>query len=136
MDLYQRGAALLGVVVGALLGYLSSTLTERARWKRERTARWDEARMKAYADYGEAVKKISYLAVRIAAGRGLPYAIKPMPPTDEALRDLDAAEGGRARTWEPVLLLGSVAAELDIAHAALSPCGGRLPVLRAGARPG
>jgi hypothetical protein len=30
----------------------------------------------------------------------------------------------------------AVAAELDIAHAALSLCGGRLPVLRVGARPG
>jgi hypothetical protein len=107
MDLYQQGAAVLGVVVGALLGYLGSALTERARWKRERAARWDEARMKAYADYGEAVKKISHLAVRIAAGRGFPHIVAPMPPTDEALRDLGVAEGERARAWEPVLLLGS-----------------------------
>lgn len=98
--------ALLGVCVGAVATYVTTGLAERARWRREQVARWDQARMNAYSDYGNAVKKKYHLACRIAAGRGFPYAIEPLAPNAEAIESLSELERDRAQAWEPVLLLG------------------------------
>ena len=62
--------------------------------------------MRAYADYGDAVKKVSHLASRIAAGRGFPHSVEPLVPDAGALEALEDADGARARAWESVLLLG------------------------------
>lgn len=105
--LVQQLPALAGVVVGALATYMTTALRERARWRRERAARWDEARMRAYADYGDAVKKVTHLASRIAAGRGMPHSVESVVPDADALNALETADGERARTWERVLLLGA-----------------------------
>jgi hypothetical protein len=102
----QQLPALIGVCVGAVATYATTGLAERARWRREQVARWDQARMHAYAEYGNAVKKKYHLACRIAAGRGFPYAVQPLAPTTEAIDALGEAEGERAQAWEPVLLLG------------------------------
>lgn len=48
-SLIQQLPVLLGVGVGTLATYATTSLADRARWRRERTARWDEARMRAYA---------------------------------------------------------------------------------------
>ena len=84
----------------------TGTLAERNRWRRERDARWDNARMSAYAEYGDAVKKVNHLASRIAAGRGLPHSVEPRTPDAAAMEALEEAGGVRARAWERVLLLG------------------------------
>jgi len=81
-------------------------LTERNHWRRERDSRWDNARMSAYVDYGDALKKVNHLASRIAAGRGLPHSVEPLTPDEAALNALEEAGGVRARAWERVLLLG------------------------------
>lgn len=104
--LLQQLPALIGVAVGALATYATTTLGERSRWRRERDARWDDARMRAYAEYGNAVKTVSVVASRIAAGRGFPHSLEPVAPDPEALQVLENAEGERARAWESVLLLG------------------------------
>ena len=63
--------------------------------------------MQAYAEYGNAVKNVSQLASRIAAARGFPHVVvEPLATSPEAMKALGDAEGERARTWEPVLLLG------------------------------
>jgi hypothetical protein len=62
--------------------------------------------MRAYADYGDAVKKVTHIASRIAAGRGFPHSVEPLTPDAEAMEALSNAGGERARVWEPVLLLG------------------------------
>jgi hypothetical protein len=59
-----------------------------------------------YADYGNAVKRVTHLASRIAAGRGFPHSVEPLKPDRQALEALSQA-GGRARAWESVLLLGA-----------------------------
>src|ERR1700722_3943127 len=102
----QQLLPLIGVGVGAFATYVTNFLTERNRWHQERDARWDNARMSAYADYGDALKKVSHLASRIAAGRGLPHSVEPLTPDEEALNTLEEAGGARARAWERVLLLG------------------------------
>ena len=65
--------------------------------------------MRAYAEYGDAVKKVSHIASRIAAGRGFPHSVESRAPdadNAEAMEALSHAGGERARAWEPVLLLG------------------------------
>jgi hypothetical protein len=62
--------------------------------------------MRAYAEYGDAVKKVSHLASRIAAGRGFPHSVEPLTPDAGAMEALVDADEARGRAWEPVLLLG------------------------------
>ena len=65
--------------------------------------------MDAYALYGNKVKQVRNLAVRVAAGRGLPANAEPLAPTTAATGELASAEDERARSWESVLLLGEPA---------------------------
>ena len=44
----QQLPTLLGVGVGAIAGYATTSLGDRARWRRQREERWDPARMQAY----------------------------------------------------------------------------------------
>lgn len=104
--LVQQLPALVGVGVGALATFATTSLAERNRWRRERAARWDDARMQAYAEYGDAVKKVTHVASRIAAGRGFPHSVEPLQPDAAAMESLEEADGVRARVWERVLLLG------------------------------
>jgi hypothetical protein len=103
--LLQQLPALVGVIVGALATYLATAAAERARWQRAQRSRWDESRMNAYAQYGVAVKHMAWLAVRIAAARGLPFTEEPLDP-EVGVAQLAAAEGERTVRWETVLLLG------------------------------
>jgi hypothetical protein len=98
--------ALIGVIVGAVASYLVSSATERRRWERHQSTRWDERRAQAYAEYGYAVKNVYYLNGLIANSRGLgPVAEKI--DTVEALSELVRLRSERAAKWEHVLLLGS-----------------------------
>lgn len=54
--------ALVGVAVGAVATYVTTSLGDRARWRRTRDERWDVARMEAYAEFGNAVKHVFNLA--------------------------------------------------------------------------
>jgi hypothetical protein len=105
--LIQQLPVLLGVGIGALATYATTFLADRTRWKRERDARWDEARMRAYADYGSAVKKLAHLSRRVAAGRGFSRIAQPLSPSAETTEALTDAEEQRGRAWESVLLLGN-----------------------------
>jgi hypothetical protein len=97
---------LLGVIVGALGAFLTTSVTERARWKRALDSRWDGRRVEAYASYGQSVKRMIVIASQIAAGRGLGADVEPLAPTQVNLDRLAAAEAERASQWETVLLLG------------------------------
>ena len=102
----QALPALIGVGVGTIATYATTSLAERSRWRRQQAARWDDARMRAYVEYGDAVKKVVYLSSRIAAGRGFPHSVDKLEPKEEAMEALEEADGARARAWESVLLLG------------------------------
>jgi len=77
--------ALVGVVVGAGASYLIGAATDRARWQRGQSTRWDERRAQAYADYGYAVKALYMQGVRIANSRGLGPG-RELADTEAALR--------------------------------------------------
>lgn len=104
--LVEQLPALIGVAVGAVATYVTTSLGDRARWQQQRDERWDSARMQAYADFGNAVKQVFHVATRIAVRRGMPYSAEPLRPDAKAMSVLNEAEGDRACAWEAVLLLG------------------------------
>src|SRR5690348_4994172 len=106
VQLSNQLLVLLGVVIGALGSYLTTSATERARWKRALDSRWDGRRVEAYASYAQSVKRMIMIASRISAGRGLWSDTEPLAPTQVNLDLLAAAEAERASQWETVLLLG------------------------------
>lgn len=114
--LLQQLPALLGVVVGGTATFVTTSLADRAKWRRERRERWDAARMQVYTEFGDAVKQVFNLATRIAAGKGFPHAVDPIEPSAQAIAALGEAESARARAWEAVLLLGDPAT-VDAARA-------------------
>jgi hypothetical protein len=105
VNVAQQLPALIGVVVGALASYLVSSATERRRWQREQSSRWDQKRAEAYVDYGNAVKNVFYLCGRIANSRGLGFMREQIDIAD-ALAELGHLASERSAKWETVLLLG------------------------------
>jgi hypothetical protein len=96
--------ALVGVVIGALASYLAGAASERSRWRRERSSRWDERRAQAYADYGYAVKNVYVQSTRAAELRR--QGAENSAAYQEALAELARLNIERTATWESVLLLG------------------------------
>ncbi|MFJ1765828.1 hypothetical protein ACIOD2_36260 [Amycolatopsis sp. NPDC088138] len=100
---------LAAVLLGAAASFTATTLTERGKWRRAHSVRWDDKRLSAYSEYAVAVKACAELSYRIAAGRGYPAVVRPLDG-EPGLRELADAETQRAMKWESVLLLGSPAA--------------------------
>jgi hypothetical protein len=103
----QQLPTLIGVVIGALASIFAGAVTERARWRRERSAQWDDRRAQAYADYGYAVKNVYVQCMRAdglrrqgtgTGGNATAY--------EEALAELQRLTDERTAKWEAVLLLG------------------------------
>ena len=101
----QQLPALIGVVIGALGSYVAIVRGDRARFRRERAARWEERRLSVYADYARALRRRH----ADVPGRRPP---RQRPPSASAV-----AAGGRALlaeaadagdpAGEALLLLGS-----------------------------
>lgn len=102
----QQLTVLAGVVIGALASYLATSTTERARWRRQQAARWDDKRAEVYTEYGYAVKNVYMACLRIAESRGLDIRMHPMH-AGQTLEDLDLLATERTAKWESVLLLGN-----------------------------
>ncbi|MGW4443953.1 hypothetical protein [Streptomyces sp. NPDC004682] len=101
-------ATLLGVAVGAAGSYATTTLTERARWRRTQAERWQEKKFEVYARYGNALKEQIWIIQRVGAALGYPDAADPLE-APEGHRLLAEAETRRATTWESFLLVGDAA---------------------------
>ena len=102
----QALPALLGVLFGAGATFLSTSATERSRWRRAQSVRWDERRIATYTDYAHSVKHLITLIVRIAAFNKIHPEDDPLDPA-EGLPLLAAAGEERTVKWEAVLMLGS-----------------------------
>ena len=100
----QQLPALVGVVIGALASFLAGAASERTRWRRERSSRWDERRAQAYADYGYAVKNVYVTSTRAAELRQ--QGEENSAAYHDALAELARLNIERTATWESVLLLG------------------------------
>lgn len=105
-NLLEQLPALIGVLLGALGTYSVTALTERKRWQRQLTVRWDERRVIAYMEYAHAIKKVISICVKLASQHGIVSEVYFMAP-DYSRADLAAAEEDRTVCWEAVLLFGS-----------------------------
>jgi hypothetical protein len=99
---------ILGVLLGAAATFVATTATERIRWRRAQSARWDDKRLLAYTEYANAVKRSVRLCRRIAETRHLLPTGQPVD-VDAAFIEIADAETERAMKWETVLLLGDPA---------------------------
>ncbi|MEE1792741.1 hypothetical protein PUR28_18565 [Streptomyces sp. BE308] len=99
--------ALLGVVIGALGSYVVVMRGDRARFRREDEARWQERRLAAYSDYALSLKKTVTLNRRVAAFfLGHDSHPQALPPADAAPLLVDATDA-RLPSGEGLLMLGS-----------------------------
>jgi hypothetical protein len=99
---------LAGVLLGSAATFIATTTTERIRWRRTQSARWDDKRLTAYTEYANAVKRSVRLCRRIAETRNLLDTGRPVD-LDATSAELAEAETERALKWETVLLLGDPA---------------------------
>ncbi|ONI83016.1 hypothetical protein ALI144C_18405 [Actinosynnema sp. ALI-1.44] len=97
-----------GVLLGAGATFVVTTLTERTRWRRAQTARWDDKRLQAYTEYANAVKQMVRSCRRIAETKNLLPTGTPID-VDAGFDAIAEAETERALKWETVLLLGDPA---------------------------
>ncbi|MEU6549400.1 hypothetical protein ABZ915_03790 [Streptomyces sp. NPDC046915] len=104
----QQLPALIGVVIGALGSYLAVVRGDRARFRREQAARWEERRLAVYADYARTLKKAVTLTYRVAAHLGNDPHPHPLSP-EQAAPLLAEADLARDPAGEALLLLGSPA---------------------------
>lgn len=104
--LLQQLPTLAGVVVGAAAAYAATVLGDRARFRREAAARWQDRRLAAYTGYARAQKRVVALCYRVAAQLGVdPH---PHPLTlDDASAGLKSASDDRDLVWEELLLVGT-----------------------------
>ncbi|MFY1650954.1 hypothetical protein ACN27J_08660 [Solwaraspora sp. WMMB762] len=104
MSLLEHLPTILAVVVGGVLTYVGTGITERSRWRREQSVRWDERRLAGYVEFAATAKQIALLASRVLASRGLVTAISPIG-REEGLARLGQAESDRSVCFESILLL-------------------------------
>lgn len=121
---------LIGVVIGAILSFGASYLTERVRWTRSQTVKWDERRLTAFADYADAVKQVVMISNRICAGRGLATTAQPLKPNANSFAELAAAEHQRTISAETLRLLTDT--ETDAAAREMTQCAWRVERLARG----
>jgi hypothetical protein len=100
-----QALTIAGVLLGSAATFFVTSATERTRWQRTQSARWDDKRLVAYTEYANAVKHMVRLCRRIAE-------TKKLLPTGQDI-DLETAfaafaegETQRALKWEAVMLLG------------------------------
>jgi hypothetical protein len=131
--------ALLGVLVGTGGTILATWAADRARWRRQQSARWDERRLQAYVDYANALKEVHSVAMRMVGPRTRPGLSDS--DRQELLLTLTQADLRRTTTWESVLLLGDAAtvtaargwhaAVAEVARHAQHPAAGDFDVIPA-----
>ncbi|MEU8329050.1 hypothetical protein [Micromonospora sp. NPDC048839] len=97
--------ALLGVLVGTIGTMVATAVTERGRWRRNQTVRWDERRLDAYADFTRAVKEIHLVSRGMLSGHR-PGSRTPVLDREDGITRLAEADVRHTLTWEAVLLLG------------------------------
>jgi hypothetical protein len=102
----QQLPALIGVIIGAGGSFVVTTTTQRAGFRRELAARWDERRMNAYAEYARAQKMSITLTMRVASSFGADPYPHPLTAEDGAAA-LGAATEAREPAWESLLLIGT-----------------------------
>ncbi|MFD9546490.1 hypothetical protein ACFWBG_03840 [Nocardia salmonicida] len=102
----QQVITVAGVLLGAGATFAGAALTERAKWQRTQSSRWDDRRLVAYSEFAHSLKHFAVVSQRMVVGRGFPQAGQPLS-TEEGSQLLAEAESEKTLKWEMVLLLGS-----------------------------
>jgi hypothetical protein len=97
--------ALIGVIVGALGATVSSMLTDRLRWRRDQTVRWDQRRLDSYVAFTATLKDAVRLSYRLTA-RHRKMGTAFQLDRAAAIEGLEEAERRNSKDWEMLLLLG------------------------------
>ena len=96
--------ALVGVALGAVVSYAATALTDRARWRRESTVRWEGRLFDAIVAFAAALKMQSRTCLRIAGSYWPSMTTNPIDPAEGG--DLIARfEDERSGHFERLLLL-------------------------------
>ncbi|MBQ0901058.1 hypothetical protein [Micromonospora sp. U21] len=122
--------ALLGVLVGTLGTILATSLTDRARWRRGQSVRWDERRLDAYVDYAHAIKESHAIALRMTADHRPGSHSHPIDRESGLVR-LAEADARRTIVWENLLLLGGSRAAIKLGEYVEQAWQLTVPALRA-----
>ncbi|MFE0176639.1 hypothetical protein ACFWZ2_30410 [Streptomyces sp. NPDC059002] len=105
-EFIQQLPALLGVIIGALGSYVAIMRGDRARFRREQEARWEERRLAVYTEYARVLKQSVTLTYRVAAHLGNDPHPHPLSP-EAAARQFTEAADARDPAGESLLLLGA-----------------------------
>lgn len=105
MSIFQMVLPLVGVVIGAFGSFLAASAGERARWRKQQQTRWDARRVEAYAEYGDAVKRVYVACKQIVDAKAL-AGRDGNPGLEERVAELVRLSAERTSKWETVLLLG------------------------------
>jgi len=100
-----QALTIAGVLLGSTATFIITSATERTRWQRAQSARWDEKRLLAYTEFANAVKHMVRLCRRIAETRSLLPTGRPID-LNSAFAAFAEGETQRALKWETVMLLG------------------------------
>jgi hypothetical protein len=100
-----QALTIAGVLLGSAATFIITSATERTRWRRAQSTRWDDKRLTAYSEHANAVKHMVRLCRRIAETKSLLPTGQPID-LETAFAAIAEAETQRAAKWEPVLLLG------------------------------
>jgi hypothetical protein len=99
---------LVGVVLGAASSFITTTLLERGKYRREKAVRWDAPSLQAFSDYLKAVAGMARMAGQAAGHRGSDGNAASRDLT-EALRLMEEREDDRAIAFERVRLVADKA---------------------------
>lgn len=105
-EFIQQLPALIGVIIGALGSYAAIMRGDRARFRREQEARWEERRLAVYTEYARVLKQSVTLTYRVAAHLGNDPHPHPLSPEAAAPHFTEAADA-RDPAGEALLLLGA-----------------------------
>lgn len=105
---------LAGVALGATGSFITTTLLERGKHRRDKAIRWDAASLQAFSDYLKAVAGMARMAGQAARQRGWDVNAASRD-LGEALRLMEEREDDRAIAFERVRLVADKAT-IDAAH--------------------
>ncbi|MEU3185936.1 hypothetical protein ABZ707_17290 [Streptomyces sp. NPDC006923] len=103
MDILGQLVTIAAVLLGAITTHVTNHLMERQRKRDALLTRWDEKKLDSYAEYIDKVRTCIYAAVLLYEVHNNMRAIER--GEHELTLELAEAEGGRARSFERVMLL-------------------------------
>ncbi|MFJ7097193.1 hypothetical protein ACIQWL_44360 [Streptomyces mirabilis] len=113
MDVATQVSAFVGVVIGGTLSFVSTAVSERARWKRDLKREWTQRRFDAYRE----LLHVAHIQVGAARSLATTRNLLDGPPpvsVSEGIKEIADSDRRLALAYETVQMLG----DADVAAAA------------------